>query len=69
MPNGRGGGRGMGGGSGMGAGRGRGGGNRPGSGPEGDCVCPNCGNKIEHQVGTPCYELSCPKCGTKMVKE
>ncbi|MCK5833148.1 hypothetical protein KAH81_05695 [bacterium] len=58
-----------GGGRGMGGGRGRGGGNRPGSGPGGNCVCPNCGHKITHQVGTPCFSTSCPKCGTRMVKE
>jgi hypothetical protein len=45
---------------------GRMGGNRPGAGPTGDCVCPNCGEKTSHQRGKPCYELSCPKCGAKM---
>jgi predicted RNA-binding Zn-ribbon protein involved in translation (DUF1610 family) len=48
---------------------GRMGGNRPGSGPSGYCVCPKCGEKIAHQIGTPCYNLSCPKCGAKMVRE
>lgn len=41
-------------------------GNRPGAGPTGDCVCPGCGEKVSHQRGMPCYELSCPKCGAKM---
>ena len=59
-----GGGRGAGGG-----GRGRGGGNRPGSGPGGYCVCPNCGEKITHRVGVPCYQEKCPKCGAKMAKQ
>ncbi len=54
-------------GRGMGGGRGRG--NRPGSGPGGNCVCPSCGHKVPHQVGTPCYTVECPKCGTKMIKE
>ncbi len=58
-------GRGMGRGSGMG----RMGGNRPGAGPGGGCVCPSCGTRISHQTGAPCYELSCPKCGAKMVRE
>ncbi|MBN1376393.1 MAG: hypothetical protein JXA01_09585 [Dehalococcoidia bacterium] len=64
-----GGGRGMGGGGrGMGAGGGRMGGNRPGAGPGGDCVCPQCGEKVAHQAGTPCYNIKCPKCGTAMVR-
>ena len=41
-------------------------GNKPGSGPEGQCVCPKCGNKVAHSVGIPCYDVECPKCGTKM---
>jgi hypothetical protein len=44
------------------------GGNRPGAGPGGDCVCPKCGATAPHSVGTPCYEIPCPKCGTKMVR-
>jgi predicted RNA-binding Zn-ribbon protein involved in translation (DUF1610 family) len=43
-------------------------GNRPGSGPGGTCTCPNCGEKAPHRQGLPCYNLSCPKCGTKMVR-
>ncbi len=56
-------------GRGMGGGRGgRMGGNRPGAGPGGECVCPNCGARVPHQVGKPCYSISCPKCSTKMVR-
>jgi len=63
-------GKGQGGGRGAGgSGRGRMGGTKPGAGPEGYCVCPNCGHKVPHQLGTPCYNISCPKCGTKMVRE
>lgn len=62
-----GGGRGSGGGRGGGAGRGRMGGPYA-AGPGGDCVCPNCGNRVPHQVGVPCYNRSCPKCGTIMVR-
>jgi len=51
-----------------GGGRGRMGGTRPGAGPGGKCVCPNCGATITHQRGAPCYQISCPKCGTKMVR-
>ena len=43
-------------------------GTSPGSGPGGDCVCPSCGARVAHQVRTPCYSVSCPKCGAKMVK-
>ncbi len=48
---------------------GRGGGNRPGSGPGGKCVCPNCGAKTPHRFGVPCHTQTCPKCGTRMIKE
>lgn len=61
-------GRGQGVGSGGGGGRGRGGGNKPGSGPAGTCVCPSCGHSQPHQVGIPCYNIKCPKCGATLVK-
>jgi hypothetical protein len=51
-----------------GSGSGRMGGNRPGAGPSGECVCPKCGARVPHQVGIPCYNQSCPKCGIKMVR-
>ncbi|MFC2032530.1 hypothetical protein ACFLUS_04105 [Chloroflexota bacterium] len=44
-------------------------GTRAGAGPGGDCVCPGCGEKAPHKQGTPCFNLSCPKCGTRMVKQ
>ena len=64
-------GQGLGTGRGLGRGRGMGrmGGNRAGAGPSGDCVCPSCGTRVPHQVGVPCYNLSCPKCGQKMARE
>ena len=52
-----------------GRGAGRMSGNRPGVGSSGSCVCPNCGAKVPHQAGVPCYNLTCPKCGVKMVRE
>jgi len=58
-----------GGGSGRGGGRGRMGGTRPGAGPAGFCVCPSCGHKVSHTVGTPCYSIKCPKCGINMVRQ
>lgn len=48
-------------------GRGRGG--DFAAGPGGNCVCPKCGEKEPHQVGIPCYEKKCPKCGTEMIRE
>ena len=55
-------------GMGRGGGRGRMGGNRPGAGPGGNCLCPNCKLSVAHKVGVPCYNMSCPKCGAKMVR-
>ena len=56
-------------GMGRGGGRGRMAGNRPGAGPGGYCICPSCGEKVTHQAGSPCYNLTCPKCGSRMVRE
>ncbi len=53
---------------GRGKGRGLGGGNKPGAGPSGYCVCPNCGNKVKHRVGQRCMDIPCPKCGTSMIR-
>ncbi|PIU57138.1 MAG: hypothetical protein COS87_00135 [Chloroflexi bacterium CG07_land_8_20_14_0_80_45_17] len=68
-PSGQGPGTGRGMGRGMGKGMGRMGGSRPGAGPSGSCLCPNCGTKVPHEVGVPYYNLSCPKCGAKMIRE
>lgn len=62
-------GQGQGRGRGRGMGRGRMSGNRPGAGPAGNCICPNCGEKAVHQAGIPCYSMNCPKCGTSMMRE
>lgn len=60
-------------GEGPGTGRGKGEGQRGGrgraAGHGGYCVCPNCGEKTSHQVGKPCYEQKCPKCGAAMTRE
>ena len=52
-----------------GRGRGRFGGNKAGAGPGGVCVCPECGKRIPHETGVPCYRVRCPECGTKMLRE
>ncbi len=66
-----GGGRGQGGGQGMGGRRGQGTGGRGrkggvAAGPEGVCVCPQCGHSEPHERGVPCTQIKCPKCGTTM---
>lgn len=55
-----------GGGFGRGGRRGLGGGF--GWGPGGECVCPNCGYRVTHQLGVPCYQMKCPKCGSPMTR-
>ena len=53
-------------------GSGRGGGGRMGggyaAGPEGNCVCPNCGATASHSRGIPCNGMVCPQCGSKMTR-
>ncbi|MDD5070262.1 MAG: hypothetical protein PHV17_05985 [Candidatus Omnitrophica bacterium] len=53
----------------MGKGLGRGAGNRLGLGSGGNCVCPDCGEKVAHQAGKPCASMNCPKCGVRMVRD
>lgn len=55
-------------GAGAGSGRGRMGGSAAGAGAGGYCVCPQCGTKVAHQQGTPCYSIRCPQCGTRMTR-
>jgi predicted RNA-binding Zn-ribbon protein involved in translation (DUF1610 family) len=38
-------------------------------GAVGSCVCPSCGTTVPHQPGVPCAQMTCPRCGTKMVRE
>jgi len=61
----------MGGGGGRGLGRGGGRGRMGGfgMGPAGYCVCPNCGKRVPHQRGVPCYQMKCPGCGTTMTRQ
>lgn len=39
------------------------------AGPDGSCVCPQCGRKEPHQRGVPCFERKCPNCGVAMVRQ
>ena len=36
---------------------------------DGHGVCPDCGKKVPHKAGQPCYEVVCPKCGAQMIRE
>jgi len=38
------------------------------AGPRGSCVCPRCGYTTPHTVGIPCYQQTCPKCGSRMTR-
>ncbi len=38
-------------------------------GPGGNCICPKCKTRVPHQRGTPCYSITCPNCGTSMIRE
>lgn len=49
-----------------GRGRGRMGGN--GLGLNGECRCPKCGYIMMHSRGVPCYQQTCPKCGSRMTR-
>lgn len=44
-------------------------GGRKKAGPGGKCLCPECGHKVEHITGKPCFETKCPKCGALMTRE
>ena len=35
----------------------------------GYCICPNCGIKMPHERGKPCFTINCQKCNTPMSRE
>lgn len=39
------------------------------AGPNGECVCTDCGHKIPHKTGKPCSDIKCPECGSQMTRE
>jgi hypothetical protein len=38
-------------------------------GAGGTCLCPKCGHREPHEIGVPCMQRACPKCGTAMTRE
>ena len=52
-------------GSGLAGGRG----GRFNAGPDGNCVCPKCGEKVPHRSGFPCTSVKCTKCDSLMIRE
>jgi predicted DNA-binding protein (UPF0251 family) len=39
------------------------------TGHKGFCVCPDCGEKVQHQPGIPCTQVKCPSCDRFMVRD
>jgi hypothetical protein len=40
-----------------------------GAGTGGYCVCSDCGERVLHQKGIPCFQERCPKCAKPMSPE
>ncbi len=34
-----------------------------------NCICPNCGTVIPHQIGAPCFQIACPNCNSPMTRQ
>ncbi len=58
---------------GLGRGQGLGQGQNPeknqNAGPQGKCICPECGHEQLHIRGQPCNQLKCPKCEVLMTRK
>ena len=50
-------------------GLGRNNGDKAGAGPDGKCICPECGTETEHETGKACNEQTCPDCVAKMTRK
>lgn len=33
------------------------------------CICPSCSHEQPHKQGVPCRELTCPKCGVRLIRK
>lgn len=40
-----------------------------GRGPDGNCICPECGYQQPHQRGVPCSDFRCPHCQINLKRE
>jgi len=38
-------------------------------GAGGTCLCPKCGHSEPHEIGNPCVQKPCPKCGAAMIRK
>jgi len=34
-----------------------------------NCICPQCSTVIPHQMGVPCFQITCPNCGSSMTRQ
>ena len=34
-----------------------------------NCICPQCGRIVPHQMGTPCFQTACPNCRSSMTRQ
>ncbi|WP_422485810.1 hypothetical protein [Gudongella sp. DL1XJH-153] len=39
------------------------------AGPQGYCICPECGTEAPHGRGEACNTIKCPKCGAMMTRK
>jgi len=34
-----------------------------------NCICPNCGLIVPQQLGLPCFQTRCARCGSALVRQ